>query len=154
MTASDPVLIAADHAGIDLKAALVKELRSAGITVEDLGPATPDSVDYPDYAEKVASLISSGQKKRGILICGSGIGMSIAANKFPGVRAALAHNTETARLSRLHNDANILCLGARFLSVPDALEMARVWLSTAFSNEPRHEGRVGKIKQLEAKHCS
>ena len=152
MKSPELIPIASDHAGIDLKAAITKKVVDSQF--QDLGPATTDSVDYPDYAEKVASLVSSGTVRRAILICGSGIGMSIAANKFPGVRAALVHNVETARLSRMHNDANILCLGARFLDETYALEIVQVWLSTEFSHEPRHAGRVGKIKQLEAKHCS
>src|SRR5690606_32013112 len=119
---------------------------------DDLGPSSStESVDYPDFAEKVASLVSSGKASRGILICGTGIGISIAANKFPNVRAAAVESVEAARLSRDHNDANILCLGARLLPTARAIEIARIWLETPFSNGPRHCGRIEKIKLLEKK---
>lgn len=151
MKSSEKILIAADHAAVDLKKAIVESLKN--YTFEDLGPNDTTSVDYPDYAEKLASRISNGEAKRGILLCGSGIGMSIAANKFPGVRAALVHSTETARLSRMHNDANVLCLGSRVLKTELAVECAKVWLDTDFSTEARHQGRVDKITQIEGKHC-
>lgn len=141
--------IAGDHAAPELKAALIQALKE--FAFEDLGPSGTESVDYPDYAEKVAALVSSGHSPRGILICGSGIGMSIVANKFPGVRAAHAESLEAARLSREHNDANVLCLGARLTPAPLAIEMVRTWLTTAFSNQPRHCGRVKKIDALETR---
>jgi RpiB/LacA/LacB family sugar-phosphate isomerase len=141
--------IAGDHAAPELKAALIAALKE--FTFDDLGPNGTESVDYPDYAEKVASLVSSAKAKRGILICGSGIGMSIAANKFPAVRAAHAESLEAAKLSREHNDANILCLGARLTPAPLAIEMVRTFLTTDFSNQPRHCGRVDKITALEAR---
>jgi ribose 5-phosphate isomerase B len=147
--ASIPIPIAGDHAAPELKAKLIAALKD--YVFEDLGPSGTESVDYPDYAAKVAARVSEGKAPRGILICGSGIGMAIAANKFPGVRAAQAESLTAARLSREHNDANILCLGAR-LTPPDlAIEMVRTWLTTEFSNQPRHCGRVEKIAALEAR---
>jgi ribose 5-phosphate isomerase B len=139
--------IAGDHAAPELKSILIAALKE--FAFDDLGPSGTESVDYPDYAERVAGLVSHGKARRGILICGSGIGMSIAANKFPGVRAAHAESLEAARLSREHNDANILCLGARLTPAPLAIEMVRTWLTTEFSNQPRHCGRVEKIAALE-----
>lgn len=141
--------IAGDHAAPELKSKLIAALKEYAF--DDLGPSGTESVDYPDFAEKVAGLVSSGRAPRGILICGSGIGMSIAANKFPGVRAALCESVEAARLSREHNDANILCLGARLVPADRAIEMVRVWLTTEFSNQPRHCGRVEKLAALEKK---
>jgi ribose 5-phosphate isomerase B len=141
--------IAGDHAAPELKAKLIAALKE--YVFDDLGPNGTESVDYPDYAEKVASLVSSGKAPRGILICGSGIGMSIAANKFPGVRAAVCESVEAARLSREHNDANILCIGARLVPAERAIEMVRVWLTTKASDVPRHCGRIEKITALEAK---
>ncbi len=143
--------IAGDHASPELKSILIAALKEYAF--DDLGPNGTESVDYPDYAAKVATLVSTGKTPRGILICGSGIGMSIAANKFPGVRAAHAESLEAAKLSREHNDANILCLGARLTPAPLAIEMVRAWLTTAFSNQPRHCGRVDKIAELEHLHC-
>lgn len=149
-SAQDRVPIAADHAGPELKTKLISVLKE--FRFDDLGPNSPDSVDYPDYAAKVATLISSGKAKRGILICGSGIGMCIAANKFPGIRAALAESVEAAKLSREHNDANILCIGARLTSPEKAVEIVRTWLSTPFSNSPRHVNRIEKITALEKRN--
>jgi len=151
MSSSEKILIAADHAAVDLKKALIQNLKNTSF--EDLGPFDANSVDYPDYAEKLAMRISKGEAKRGILLCGSGIGMSIAANKFPGVRAALVHSAETARLSRMHNDANVLCLGSRVLKTELAIECAKVWLDTDFSAEDRHQNRVNKISRIEGNHC-
>ena len=139
--------IAGDHAAPELKAIVIAALPE--FAFDDLGPNGTESVDYPDYAERVAGLVSSGKAERGILICGSGIGVSIAANKFPGVRAAHVESVEAARLSREHNDANVLCLGARLTPSPVAIEMIRTWLTTPFSNQPRHCVRVEKITALE-----
>jgi ribose 5-phosphate isomerase B len=152
-TPSNParIPIAGDHAAPELKSILVAALKEYAF--DDFGPNGTESVDYPDYAAKVATLVSSGKVPRGILICGSGIGMSIAANKFPGVRAAQAESLEAAKLSREHNDANILCLGARLTPAPLAIEMVRAWLTTEFSNQPRHCGRIEKITELEHLHC-
>jgi ribose 5-phosphate isomerase B len=149
MASQRPVLIAADHAGVELKSTLKKSIPEQ--PWEDLGPQTSDRVDYPDFAEKLATKISSGEYERGILICGSGIGMCIAANKFAGVRAAVVESEEAAKLSREHNDANVLCLGARLMTPEKAAKIAKTWLSTAFSAEPRHSERVRKIGALERK---
>ncbi|MFZ9594794.1 MAG: ribose 5-phosphate isomerase B [Bdellovibrionia bacterium] len=143
------ILIASDHAGFELKKRLIQDLPQW--SWEDLGPQSTEKLDYPDAAAQVARRISSGQAQQGILICGTGIGMSIAANKFPHIRAALAHDLNSARLSREHNDANILCLGARLLSAQDGVEIVRVWLTTAFSGESRHADRIKKIEALEEK---
>jgi RpiB/LacA/LacB family sugar-phosphate isomerase len=144
------ILIASDHAGVELKQALVRSL-GPGYAFEDLGPSreTPP-VDYPDLARDLALKIQSGQASCGILICGSGIGMSIAANKFPGIRATVVENPVAARLSREHNDCNVLCLGSRFLAAPYAAEIVRVWLTTSASPDPRHRLRIEKIKALES----
>ena len=141
------VLVASDHAGVLLKAALQQALPEWQWV--DLGPVDGSRVDYPDYASKLALQISGGTASQGILICGSGIGMSIAANKIPGIRAALAENPVAARLSKEHNDANVLCLGARFLAPEYATDIARAWLETLFSGEERHAKRVRKIAALE-----
>jgi len=149
MSKNQTVLIAADHAGVELKAALQKLLPDW--TWEDLGPSQADRVDYPDFAEKLAKKISAGQATRGVLICGSGIGMCMAANKFAGVRAAVVENASAARLSREHNDANVLCLGARFVATEYAAEITRLWLETPFATEGRHKARVDKINLLDKK---
>lgn len=143
----DPILIASDHAGVDLKKKLQELLPEW--KWEDLGPHTHASVDYPDFAEAIAKRISTGQFQQGILLCGSGIGMSIAANKFPKVRAAVVENPLAARLSREHNDANVLCLGARFLATEYAVEIVRTWLNASFSETPRQKKRIEKIYALE-----
>jgi ribose 5-phosphate isomerase B len=145
------VLIAADHAGVELKAEIKKRLPAWDW--EDLGPLDLNRVDYPDYARRLASKVASGQATQGILICGSGIGMSIAANKVDGVRAALVENASAARLSREHNDANVLCLGSRFLAPEYAAEIAETWLNTPFSGESRHQGRIQKISDIEKGKC-
>jgi len=152
---SDPIiLIASDHAGVELKSQLITRL--AAWEWEDLGPAIqdPSRVDYPDYAEKLTQKITSGQASRGILICGSGIGMSIAANKAKGIRAALVENPIAARLSREHNDSNVLCLGSRFLAPEYAAEIAEEWLKANFSQDARHQARINKIAVLEGKNPS
>lgn len=140
------LLIASDHAGVELKIALQKSLPQ--YEWRDLGPTTADRVDYPDYADKLCQEIIAGHASRGILICGSGIGMSIAANRHREIRAALVHNTELARLTREHNDSNVLCLGARFLKEEEAIEITRAFLETAFSGDARHAGRVAKLAKL------
>lgn len=144
MIPASTILIASDHAGVELKAQLIEALKK--FEFHDFGPTNTQSVDYPDYAERVASMISKHPTHRGILICGSGVGMCIAANRHPHVRAALVWNSEIAKLSREHNDANILCLPARFLNLPDALAIVRLWLETSFSGEDRHLNRVKKLK--------
>ncbi|MCL2677457.1 MAG: ribose 5-phosphate isomerase B [Clostridiales bacterium] len=140
--------IASDHAGYKLKEQVKAFLQARGQETLDYGCPDEQSVDYPDYAALVAAGVGAGKYERGILICGTGIGMSIAANKFPGVRAALCHSVFTAQCAREHNNANILALGARVLSAPEALEMVRVWLETPFAGA-RHAQRLEKISRLE-----
>jgi ribose 5-phosphate isomerase B len=142
-----PVLIASDHAGVALKAAIQKALPDW--TWKDLGPINGDRVDYPDFARKLAEEIGSGRATQGILVCGSGIGMSIAANKVAGVRAAVVENPVAARLSREHNDANVLCLGSRFVAPEYGAEIVQIWLETPFSGDERHSARIRKITELE-----
>jgi len=141
------VFIASDHAAVSLKAALQKLIPEAHWS--DIGPHDTHSVDYPDYAEKLCAQIRTTPGSMGILICGSGIGMSIAANKIAGIRAALVENPVSARLAREHNDANVLCLGARFLAAEYAAEIAQVFLKTPASKDPRHGARVEKLKRLD-----
>jgi ribose 5-phosphate isomerase B len=141
------VLIASDHAGIALKSELIRSLPDW--VWDDLGPIDLGKVDYPDYATLLANRITSGDALQGILICGSGIGMCISANKVAGIRAAVVENPISARLSREHNDANVLCLGSRFIAPEYGAEIARVWLETAFSQDPRHLKRIKKIQALE-----
>jgi len=147
MASDKRVLIASDHAGLALKSELKKSLPEWDWI--DLGPMDLSKVDYPDYAQILGNRISSGEVQQGVLICGSGIGMSIAANKIPGVRAALVENPVAARLSREHNDANVLCLGSRFVAPEYGAEIAKTWLTTPFSKDSRHSQRIEKIHQLE-----
>lgn len=141
--------IGSDHAGFDLKQMIISHLEKAGHTLVDCGTERGDcSCDYPDYAKDVAVAVSSKKVERGILVCGSGIGMSIAANKVKGVRAALCWNEETANLSRAHNNANVLCLGARQLDSDLALTMVDQWLSAEFEGA-RHQNRIDKISAIE-----
>ncbi|MBI5198120.1 MAG: ribose 5-phosphate isomerase B [Nitrospirae bacterium] len=142
------IAIASDHAGLDLKTRIVDLLRKEGAEIVDFGVDNHDSVDYPDYGTRVAEAVSSGLSERGILICGTGIGMSIVANKFPRVRAALCHNVYTARMSRMHNDANVLVLAGRVLEEELALVMVDTWLKAVFEGG-RHERRLDKITELE-----
>lgn len=136
-----PVAIASDHAGIDLKASLRGALEGAGFAVLDLGPVNPESVDYPRFADALAQALREERAVRGILICGTGIGISIAANRHRHVRAALCHDVTTARLARQHNDANVLVLGARTTGVEVARDCAMVFLETDFEGG-RHARRV------------
>jgi ribose 5-phosphate isomerase B len=140
------VFIGADHAGLPLKKALVEQLKKE-FDLEDLGTYSEDSVHYPDFAKKVAERVAN-EKARGILVCGSGIGMSIAANKVPGIRAAMAWDVTSARLSRQHNDSNIVCMGARLIGPEVALEAARTWLTTEFQGG-RHQVRIDLIGDME-----
>jgi len=145
-----PIFVSSDHAGFDLRQKLVRHLAARQeLRIDDRGPSRPDPVDYPDEAEKVARLVHETPGARGILVCGSGIGMSIAANKVPGVRAVDAWSLDSARLSRQHNDANVLCLGQRLLSEDEAFAIIDVWLNTAFEGG-RHGTRVAKIVALES----
>ncbi len=141
--------IGCDHGGFELKEEILKFLKTvANIHVSDLGPATNDSVDYPDYGAKVSEAVSKGAMDRGILICGTGIGMSIVANRYPNVRAALCHDHFTAQMSREHNDANILVMGERVIGKGVAVEIVKTWLDTAFAGG-RHQKRLDKIREIE-----
>lgn len=145
------IAIGSDHGGFQLKEAVKDYLVENNYDVEDFGAHSTDSVDYPEIGEKVALAIKDGEYDRGILVCGTGLGISISANKVPGIRAALVSDTFTAKMSRAHNDANILALGGRVLGVDLALEIVDVWLKTEFEGG-RHERRVNKIKDLETKY--
>jgi ribose 5-phosphate isomerase B len=145
-----PIALGADHAGFALKEAVKAWLGRHGHEVLDLGTHTIDSVDYPDYASAVTDALLAGSAERGILVCGTGIGMAMAANKAPGVRAAACADAYTARMAREHNDANVLALGARVLGPEDAIEIVRVWLETPFAGD-RHARRLAKLAALERK---
>jgi ribose 5-phosphate isomerase B len=142
------IAIGSDHRGLELKRRLILSLGEAGHEVVDVGPDNPESVDYPDYAFPVALAVSSGRADRGVLLCGTGIGMCIAANKVQGVRAAPCHDPITAEMSRRHNDANVLCLSADLLGEELVDRMVRLWLDTPFE-AGRHARRVDKIVQYE-----
>jgi ribose 5-phosphate isomerase B len=142
------VAIASDHRGYHLKEKVIGLLKSKGHTVIDDGPSSDEAVDYPDFAALVAKKVSGGEAERGVLICGTGIGMAIAANKFPGIRAAACADEVTAELSRRHNDLNVLCLSGDLLSSRVIERLVEVWMATEFEGG-RHERRVAKIGQLE-----
>jgi len=143
--------IGTDHAGVDIKDELVKYLESKGYPVTDYGAYEKVSCDYTDYAEKVAEAVAAGEFDKGILICSTGVGMSIAANKVKGIRAALVRDKKTAELTRQHNDSNILVIAGMFTPLYDAEEICNVWLNTSFSGDERHVRRIGKITVLENK---
>lgn len=142
------IALGADHAGFEEKEKLKKTLDALGVEYEDVGTFSTDSVDYPDFAEKVGEKIESGEAEQGILVCGSGIGVAIAANKMRGVRAAQAWNEETARLARQHNNANVLTIGARVVPEAEIPNIVRAWFEADFEGG-RHEKRVEKIMNLE-----
>lgn len=142
------IALGSDHAGVEMKAAVSEFLRERGIDYRDFGTNDTASCDYPDYAEHVGRAIVSGQAERGILVCGTGVGISIAANKIDGIRAALCSDPFTARLSREHNNANVLCLGARVVGTGLALDIVASWLETPFAGG-RHQRRIDKIAALE-----
>ncbi|MGK2960792.1 MAG: ribose 5-phosphate isomerase B [Gemmatimonadaceae bacterium] len=142
--AQETIPIASDHAGFELKQKLAAELAKQGFTVNDLGASTAEASDYPDYAHPLAREVADGNATRGILLCGSGVGADIVANRYPGVRAALAWLPEIAELSRRHNDSNVLVIPARFVSDDEAVEMMNRWLNTEFEGG-RHARRVEKI---------
>jgi ribose 5-phosphate isomerase B len=144
----DKIVIASDHGGLETKSALVTALKKAGVEVEDLGTSTGDSVDYPDFAALVASAIIQGKADRGILVCGTGIGISIAANKFPGIRAAVIHDEFTAQMSKQHNNANIVALGGRIMEPEQACQLVDIWRTTKYEGG-RHQLRLDKITRLE-----
>ncbi len=139
-----PIVIASDHAGYEMKQVLKRELQSLAIPLEDIGVHNTDAVDYPDMADALAAAISASDGRRGLLLCGTGIGASIAANRHRRVRAALCHSAETARMARQHNDANVLVLGGRVIDPETARECLRIFLDTAFDGG-RHIPRVAKL---------
>jgi ribose 5-phosphate isomerase B len=145
---ADKVMAGSDHAGLALRAEAVKVAQAAGLEVEDLGPFSGESVDYPDYARQVAEAVASGRAAAGILVCGTGIGMSIAANKVKGVRAAHCTSEYEARMARAHNDANVLCMGERVLGLGLGAAIVKAFLETSFEGG-RHAGRVRKMADLE-----
>lgn len=144
------IAIACDHAALDLKGEIIKYLEEKGVEYVDYGTYTPDSCNYPDYAEKVCKAVYEGAQDLGILVCGTGIGMSMAANKCKGIRAALCSDTFSAKFTRLHNDANVLCMGARVLGAGLALEIVDMFINTDFEGG-RHQLRVDMITALEEK---
>ncbi len=145
---TDNIVAGSDHAGLALRAEAVKVARAAGLEVEDLGPFSGESVDYPDYAKRVAEAVASGRAKLGLLVCGTGIGMSIAANKVKGVRAAHCTTELEARMARAHNDANVLCLGERVIGLGLGAAIVKAFLETGFEGG-RHARRVDKMKDME-----
>lgn len=142
------IAIGCDHAGLELKNEIIKLLSGLGIDCIDYGTNTPESVDYPDFGEKVSEAVSSGEIERGILICGTGIGMSIVANKFPGIRASLCNDLFTAQMSRRHNDANVLVIGGKIVGKDLAKEIVKTWVNTPFDGS-RHVNRLKKITLIE-----
>lgn len=145
------IAIACDHPGVALKDRLVELIKARGHEIIDLGTDGPASVDYPDYALRVTEELTAGRCDSGVLICGTGIGMSLSANKVPGIRAAVATNSYMARMARAHNDANVLCLGARVIGEGVAEEILDAWLETPFLGG-RHAVRVDKIRGIEQRH--
>jgi ribose 5-phosphate isomerase B len=145
--------IASDHAGFRLKKEIVTQLKKEGYEIKDFGTFQPKRVDYPDYGEKVAQEVSNGNLKWGILICGTGIGMQIVANKFKNVRAAVCNDLYLAKIARNHNDANLLCLGGRLIGQEYALEIIKTFLEEPFLGG-RHSRRIMKIKKIEKNNCS
>jgi ribose 5-phosphate isomerase B len=148
------VAVGADHAGFPLKQEILDELQRLGHRVIDKGTFDTAPVDYPDYSEAVARAVASGEAKRGVLLCGSGVGASVAANKVPGVRAAVCHDTYSARQGVEHDDMNVLALGARVIGPEVALEALRAFMSGRFSGEERHVRRLNKVLAIEARFAS
>jgi len=145
------IAIGSDHAGYLLKADIIKFLESKGLEVKDFGTNGPESVDYPDFGQAVAEAVSNKECEKGIIICGSGIGISIAANKVSGIRAALCTDSYMAKMSRQHNDANILAIGERVIGPGVAFDIIETWLNTEFLGG-RHQNRVTKISNIEKKY--
>ncbi|MEM6917046.1 MAG: ribose 5-phosphate isomerase B, partial [Verrucomicrobiota bacterium] len=144
------LIIGTDHGGFDLKEAVVAYLKGQGYDIEDIGCYSEDSVDYPDYANKVASAVVSGEKSLGILCCTTGIGMSVAANRFPGIQAAVVTDVDLAAKTRVHNNTNVLCLAGDFTSAEEAGKIVDAWLGAEFESSGRHERRVGKMNSCGA----
>jgi RpiB/LacA/LacB family sugar-phosphate isomerase len=147
------VVVAADHAGFGLKSALADYLRRSGHQVIDAGTTSEDPVDYPDYAEALSKIILDGGAERGVLVCGSGVGASVSANKIPGIRAGLCHDSYSARQGVEHDDMNVLVLGARVIGGELACELVNNFLAANFTGEERHRRRIEKIKGLEKRYC-
>jgi ribose 5-phosphate isomerase B len=146
------IVIGSDHGGLSMKTALKSYLNRRGIEVADAGTDSDASVDYPDFGLKVAEMVRSGEVESGILVCGTGIGMSIAANKVPGIRAALVTDVFMARMAKEHNNANVLVLGGRVLDDQKACDLVGAWLDASFEGG-RHQGRLDKIAEIEKKYC-
>ena len=143
------IALGSDHAGLELKKAIMAHLDENNVAYKDYGTYTPDSCDYAVYAEKTARAVASGECEKGLLFCGTGVGISIAANKVRGIRAACCSDAFSAEMTRLHNDANILCLGGRVVSKEKAIELVDIFLNTEFSGEERHSRRIAQITDLE-----
>jgi ribose 5-phosphate isomerase B len=146
------VAVGADHAGFPLKDTVIEQLESLGHEVIDCGTHNTEAVDYPDFAQAVAEKVSSGETERGIVLCGSGVGATVAANKVPGVRACLCHDTYSAHQGVEHDDLNVLCLGARIIGPALASEIVRAFISAKFSGEERHRRRLHKVLEIEKKY--
>jgi len=146
------IAIGSDHAGVAYKAILASDLTDAGHTVQDVGTFGPESVDYPDFAAAVGELVAAGQAERGILICGSAVGVCVVANKIPGVRAGLCHDTYSAHQCVEHDDVNVLCLGERVIGIELAREIVARFLSAQFTGEQRHQRRLDKLNEIERRH--
>jgi ribose 5-phosphate isomerase B len=148
------VVIGSDHAGFQLKKAMGDVLRSMGNDVLDVGAFNENPSDYPDFAEAVGRAVLDGKAERGVLICGSGVGASVAANKLPGIRGGMCHDTYSAHQGVEHDNINVLVLGSRIIGVALAQDLVKAFLGAKFSNEERHVRRLGKVKALEAKYCA
>jgi RpiB/LacA/LacB family sugar-phosphate isomerase len=146
------IVVGADHAGFEMKQTVAGDLRHLGHEVVDIGTNSDSPVDYPDFAEALAKAINAGEAERGVLICGSGVGASVAANKVPGIRAGLSHDTYSARQGVEHDDMNVLVLGARVIGVELARELVNNFLAAKYSDEERHRRRVAKVKALEQRY--
>ena len=144
MVTNVKIVVGSDHAGFELKQIIIEHLSERNMNYEDFGTNCLDSVDYPDYAKKVAEEVNGKDLIMGILVCGSGQGMAMTANRFKNVRAAICHNSDVAKVTRQHNDANVLCLGSRFIDISEAIKCVDVFLSTDFEGE-RHLKRINKI---------
>jgi ribose 5-phosphate isomerase B len=147
------VAVGADHAGFELKNVIAEDLRRGGHEVVDVGTFTPDPVDYPDYAEAVGAAVLDGRAERGVLICGSGVGASVAANKIKGIRAGIAHDNYSAHQGVEHDDMNVLVLGSRITGIEVARELVSAYVKARFSNEERHVRRLKKVNAIEAKYA-
>ncbi len=153
MTASNPriskIALGGDHAGYSLKSLLIENLTQAGYGIIDCGPEDECPCDFPDFAEKVAAEVRAGRAQRGIMVCGSGVGVCVAANKIPGIRASICHDTYSARQGVEHDDMNVLCIGARIIGQELAFELIHSFLKADYSPQPRHQNRVDKILDIE-----